>query len=537
MPGVASTVGELPQAFLSGGSATRPRKLPHGLTVQELKELTAARLAQEAIERKGGHSPRPVLPQPLQQRNPNHLRQHNSAKRRQHRSTNSPYRNAGSALPRNSESPSSFAVVPGASSPYGAMHQNNRHHAPNPNNRFEFSPHTIPNEQFQPLYAHQKLESPMKPEEIPVRPRHWSVDSVSTLGSEFLGSEKSPFTTPYRKVGNESSVEHPSEANLMSLHDSIHGMFETGRARSFPEAPDLGEAVESQALRPRHHSYDLITSPNPTFSERREIRSPFLSTPFWALQEDKPSVESVIPSVFDPSASMNNLTRDSNPIPHDSPFAGFDNFQRKAKSFPTRFVNSLSLPVTDDDFRIGQEEERPLHPIPVPRQQSSGSELPHWVAESVLVTPQREIRKIVGDEKSVKSDSAAIFRSIDEQRSPPTSTWIRSNSSSGGIESRPNSFSFGAFDSLAGSLGTTLNLGSNPSVQAEAATEKGVGSDSIFHRSLIDHPSSSEESAPHSENEESLSSAPIEYNSRPQVGSFWPKTNCFGWRKKEGYQD
>jgi len=277
-----------------------------------------------------------------------------------------------------------------------------------------------------------------------------------------------------------------------------------------------------------------------SFTERHEIRSPFLSTPFWAVQEDMPSVDSSVPPGFEQNSNMGDRSRDGNPMAHEASFGGFDDYQRKTKSFPTTFVNSLSLPANDDEFPFGHEAKRPLHPTPLPRQVSSSGELPNWVAESVLITPQRELRKIVGgDDKSIRSDSAVhpsgIFRAVDEQRSPST-TWIRSTSSSGGIESRPNSFSFGAFDSLADSLGTALNLGSNPSAQG-ATAEHNVMSDSIFHRSLIDHPTSSEEQLPFAESDGSLSNPPIEQVARNPIGSFWPMTKGFGWRKKDGHQD
>lgn len=79
----------------------------------------------------------------------------------------------------------------------------------------------------------------------------------------------------------------------------------------------------------------------------------------------------------------------------DAHFSGFDDYREST------FGSSLSLPATDGELPyVGQERKRPLQPIALHRQVSLAGELPNWVAESVLVTPQREIRKIYSDDKS-----------------------------------------------------------------------------------------------------------------------------------------
>jgi hypothetical protein len=188
----------------------------------------------------------------------------------------------------------------------------------------------------------------------------------------------------------------------------------------------------------------------------------------------------------------------SYPMSLDSTLSPFDEYKSAT------LVSSLSLPATDDDFLLtGQERKRTLQPNPLQhRQHSMTADLPNWVAESVLVTPQLEIRKIVSDEKSVRSESAMM--------------WTTSSSSNGN-EARPNSFSFGAFDNLADSLGTSLNLETNQC-------------DSMFHRSLIEPPkSSTEEEFPFTDSE--IPSPPTSTDpSFHGSSSFWPNKG-FGWAK------
>eukprot|EP00590_Aulacoseira_subarctica_P010490 CAMPEP_0172437012 /NCGR_PEP_ID=MMETSP1064-20121228/72023_1 /TAXON_ID=202472 /ORGANISM="Aulacoseira subarctica , Strain CCAP 1002/5" /LENGTH=594 /DNA_ID=CAMNT_0013185445 /DNA_START=1221 /DNA_END=3005 /DNA_ORIENTATION=+ len=511
------SVHSLPGPFSGSGYSprsrrSRPQKLPHGLTVHELKELTAARLAQEAIElSRESHSPRPLIAQQAHlQKNPSQVRQQNCIKsRRSHRSTSS-HKSSSIALPDTAHSPTSLAVD-------RELHQSNLQHAPGPNSSM-FSPGNS-NENSHSLFVRPKFDSSKTPEEVPLRSRHWSVDSVSTLGSDYFGSERSPFATPYRKAGSSD----------LPLANSV---FEIGSSRSFADqTDDLGLVMESRTPRSCEQSHDLLPSPNPSFSERHDLRSPFLSTPFWPVQEDTPSVQSDLHRNFGGNENMEVS------MAFDAHFSGFDDYREST------FGSSLSLPATDGELPyVGQERKRPLQPIALHRQVSLAGELPNWVAESVLVTPQREIRKIYSDDKSVRSDSAigssSIFRPWKDERSPastawikPTSSanerssgstaWIKPTSSADGYENRPNSFSFGAFDSLADGLGATLNLGPNLSNQ------------DIFHRPSIESPkSSAEEAVPLAEIENSLLSAPTEQISR-NSGSFWSKKG-FGWRKKDG---
>jgi hypothetical protein len=487
--------GYLAAGYSPRSQHSRPQKLPHGLTVHELKELTAARLAREAAELSTERSsPRPVvaaLQSPSQVTANQARQQHVVQSRRVQRSTNTP-RNTSVMSPESVQSP---------------MHQNHRQAAGFACSRFDFSADTSKNiDNTQSLFLRQRFESSKTPEDIPARSRHWSVDSVSSLGSDFFGSERSPFTTPYRKAGSneQRSADH---------------VFEVGRTSSFLDpTDDLGRALQSQISQSRS-PHDAIASPSPSFSER-QVRSPYLST-FWPVQEHKPSD----PSNIHQTVEQNKMEQreGTNPLSLDSPFSPFDDYKN------TSLVSSLSLPATDDELIFsGQERKRTLHPTPLQhRQHSMAAELPNWVAESVLVTPQLEIRKIVSDEKSVRSESAfgssSIFRpAVKEQSSPSTMMWTTSTSSSNGNEARPNSFSFGAFDNLADSLGTTLNLDPNHSNQM---------SDSMFHRSLIEpHKSSAEEELPFSEREIPLPPESADHIFRGS-SSFWPKNKGFGWRK------
>ena len=95
------------------------------------------------------------------------------------------------------------------------------------------------------------------------------------------------------------------------------------------------------------------------------------------------------------------------PMALDAHFSGFGDYREIALG------SLLSLPATDGELPyVGQERNRPLQPIALHCQVSLAGELPNWVAESVLVTPRRESRKIYSDNKSVRSDSAIGSSSI-----------------------------------------------------------------------------------------------------------------------------
>jgi len=497
-------------AHLAGGYSPRsqhgrPQKLPHGLTVHELKELTAARLAREAAElsTERKDSPRPVLGAQQQssssQATAHQVRQPHvvHSRRMQGRLTNTP-RNTSVLSPDSMQSPTSFVADRG-------MHQNPRQPAGFPSSRFDFSADASKNhDNSQSLFSRQRFDCSRTPaEDVPARSRHWSVDSVSSLGSDFFGSERSPFATPYRKAsvnGDQRSVDHA---------------FEIGRSSSFLDPTDeFGRALQSQLSHSRS-PHDAIASPSPSFSER-QLRSPYLST-FWPVQEHKPTdVIHALPKMEQYQTKMDQR-EGTYPISLDSTLSTFDECKSRT------LVSSLSLPATDDDFPLmGQERKRTLQPNPLQhRQHSMTADLPNWVAESVLVTPQLEIRKMVSDEKSVRSESALgssnIFRPAGKQQVSPSAMMWTTSSSSNGNEARPNSFSFGAFDNLADSLGTSLNLETNQC-------------DTMFHRSLIEpHKSSTEEEFPFTD-----SDVPLPPTSTDQSfhgsSSFWPNKG-FGWGK------
>lgn len=481
----------------------RPQKLPHGLTVHELKELTAARLAREAAElsTERKDSPRPILgaQQSSSQANAHQVRQPHvvHSRRMQGRSTNTP-RNTSVLSPDSLQSPTSFVADRG-------MHQTPRQPTGFTSSRFDFCIDANKNhDNTQSLFSRQRFECSKTPaEDIPARSRHWSVDSVSSLGSDFFGSERSPFATPYRKAngnGDQRSVDH---------------VFEIGRSSSFLDpTDDFGRALQSQISQSRS-PHDAIASPSPSFSER-QLRSPYLSS-FWPVQEHKPSDEIHAHQKVQLYQTKPDQRDGSYPMSLDSTLSPFDEYKS------TRLVSSLSLPATDDDFLIvGQERRRTLQPNPLQqRQHSMAAELPNWVAESVLITPQLEIRKMVSDEKSVRSESAVgssnIFRPGVKQRVSPSAMMWTTSSSSNGNEARPNSFSFSAFDNLADSLGNSLNLETNQC-------------DSMFHRPLIEPPkSSTAEEYPFTDNE--IPSYPTS-SDRISRGSssFWPNKG-FGWGK------
>jgi hypothetical protein len=227
------------------------------------------------------------------------------------------------------------------------------------------------------------------------------------------------------------------------------------------------------------------------------------------VQEHKPTDEIHAHPKMEQYQTKLDQREGSYPMSLDSTLSPFDEYKSAT------LVSSLSLPATDDDFLLtGQERKRTLQPNPLQhRQHSMTADLPNWVAESVLVTPQLEIRKIVSDEKSVRSESALgssnIFRPAGKQQVSPSAMMWTTSSSSNGNEARPNSFSFGAFDNLADSLGTSLNLETNQC-------------DSMFHRSLIEPPkSSTEEEFPFTDSE--IPSPPTSTDpSFHGSSSFWP---------------
>lgn len=473
------------------------RKLPHGLTVQELKELTAARLARES-----GGMPTEVAPsrrtnsarcrQPSQQQR----NRGTGGSRNMHRlnaspfnpTSQSPFRHVGSSTPNRGDSPVSLPTFQGHAPSFAGTHQNILH--PVPQNRYEQSPNALPGSQFQPLTSPRIDESPSRPEEVfPLRSRHWSIDSVSTLGSEYhtASDPKSPF--PYRNT--DGMVMSYSNGNMCTnLPSAPHIKDALGRALSRDRvlSQDRGsfESSNPHAMRHGKHGYEVLMSPNSAFSERSESRNQCLNSPFWAVDEEHPSNVEYESSLFGnsciPPPSEDRVNRLYNSDYASLP--GLDRFRHSdalADHRPQMYLDTLSMPGNT----YGDNGSNQIIPPPMPRNQSESASIPNWVAESVLVTPQAENgRKIIGFKDTKPSGAAAwpesankasdIFRPSNDASSVlpssnllTASTWTSPGPSSsvgfiGARGANPSSLSFGGIDSgidsLAQGLGSILNL-------------------------------------------------------------------------------
>jgi hypothetical protein len=561
------------QGGRNGGSNNRDqqRKLPHGLTVQELKDLTAARLARESVappemSSKAGSK----LCQPNQQQR-GKVTAGRSTLRKPMMSPHheaSPYRQLGSSTPNRNESPVSLPTFQGHAPAFGAGHQNILH--PVPQSRFEQSPRPLTGH-FQPMMSPRMMESPSRPEEVVhLRSRHCSIDSVSTLGSEYLASAdpKSPFQAPFRgnsfgmgAGGNDGLARNFSTGNMCNgpqppghMQDALGRALSQDRERALSQ--DQGSFDHQQGMRVNKPGYDILMSPNSAFSERSESRNQYLNSPFWAVDEDRPSTGDHVVPLFNNRDAPRSSGR-------DEPRSGFEGYHQDSVSLnglegfrqhgtdrqQPQYMESLSMP----DNMYDDRDFLPAVPQPMPRQQSESDVIPNWVAESVLVTPLASDGRKTMFGKSASGSAAwpesankaaDIFRPTQENhegsRVHTASTWTCSSPGStsgvGVIGNRPppsTSLSFGGVDILAEELGSILNL------KPERNVSLGL-SDSIFHRSddamfapLEQASSSMEGHVSLSENEAALSNAASAVESGSK-GSLW------GWslgRTKEHFQE
>lgn len=375
-------------------------KLPHGLTVHELKEMTRARLAAEAAVEKGNqNSPsstrhkstndvnRRVFPESsassqgsrsqTNKRNKNKNVPHSSITRQQ-QSQQQPVENSQS-WQRNMTHQEQLLLKPSQ-----IAHQ---HH------------------QFNPSILNQGRESHMTQNDILYqfshvnrqnRPHLDSMDSGSvtsfnsTIASEYLGSEPMPSC-----LG--PSIHQPSNDDDMLFV----------RSWSYPSGNSTNNAVGDGAT----SSTSYFDSERGGNSRRRLGSSP----PGFQLEvahEDRPF--SVIDELILPGTASTELAKGNRTL-DDLSQRSMDSFlshSNKLQSFTTNFGNEdRSLVVGQDSSQrrsIGQEsnvrnrqmEQQQFPPLQdgYVRGTSSNGELPNWVAESVLGTP------ILQGEKNVQTD-------------------------------------------------------------------------------------------------------------------------------------
>jgi len=451
----------------------RSHKLPHGLTVQELKEMTKARLAAEAegtekvdtvtsesqrqVSLKQGHvmqsqqmqNPQISLPQQHHSNNTQVYQQQfakldisrGNSDSPSFSSMMSPRSRVNSESPSfsmmtsprsrvNSESPSFSMTMTsprgGMSSPLGGMHpqqQSRQSRIPASatwsHGMGHVSPSALSGEQH--LYSHQQCISPMKHnqdktsvlgtsscagkghlqrsyqrphnQQVQQRSEALETSSVTSQGSEYLGSERSFYLAPFRYNNNSTSSPFPSSSSNPTGNNAL-----IGRSRSYPAGSNIGDALEPSSEsflklngnRNHHASFDAFLPPSSLF-ESSQIMPKNNASPLMVTDEDKAISSGDLSLPLFETNRLRNISVDD-----ELPFCSRGS---SPASTPFSFTLPSSVYQEENEQITKDQTTRPLPFNANFRTQSGHGDIPNWVAESVLVTPQRELRKVQIGEK------------------------------------------------------------------------------------------------------------------------------------------